>query len=404
MKRDNKIWTIVVALVALCSCSQETIIGDEEIPVPVAPEGYIFFDAGMNTNSRGTVMRDNLHDDFSVLGYRYPSTWSAARIMAKQNSTITFQNNGGQLTSSEYMGVFHPFGTDNKPSEVPTQQKVTWNGATHSYTNPQEWENNLKYAFFAWYPATLIANGGDSGVEGSPYITYTLPDGTDREARQNMYDVLTATRIDYSKRMYGASVALEMKHRLAGLDIKAGNLINAKALKETYGKQGVENYIEAWDENTLSENAPVTIDISNFSLTLNGIKTSVRIELDPNATTSLSPSGSANKTYTGFLCATGIEYYDQKDKEKSLLGDDEKLILIPQDDPIEVSMSLTYTIRCNGYSKEINVPESDVKVTIDKLEENNYYYLLLNFTKSGLFVKTQVNNIWEEKTIEHEFK
>ena len=404
MKRDNKIWTIVVALVALCSCSQEAIIEDDEILVPVAPEGYIFFDAGMNTNSRGTIMRDNLHADFSVLGYRYPSSWSAAGIMAKQNSTITFQNNSGQLTTSEYMGVFHPLGTDNQPSEVPTQQKVTWNGATHSYTNPQEWENSLKYAFFAWYPSTLIANGGNSSFEGSPYITYTLPEGTDREARRNMSDVLTGTRIDYTKRAYGASVALEMKHRLAGLDVKAGNLINAKALKDTYGKQGTDNYIEAWGENTLDDSTPVTIDISNFSLILKGIKTSAQINLDPNAATSLVPSGSADKTYTGFACATGIEYYDQKDKEKSLVGDDEKLILIPQNGPIEVSMSLSYTINCNGYSKTFDVQASDAKITIDKIEENNYYFLLLNFTKSGLFVKTQVNNIWEERTIEHEFK
>ena len=406
MKRDNKIWTIVVALVALCSCSQEAIIGDEEIPVPVAPEGYIFFDAAMKTNSRGTIMRDNLHADFRVLGYRYPATWSSAATLAQQSSTISFTDNSGTLTS-EYMGVFHPMViVDDKetPSQLPTHQQVTWNGTTHSYTNPQEWENNLKYAFFAWYPATLVANGGNSDLIGKPYITYTLPEGEDRVARQNMHDVLTAERIDYQKRIYGASVVLNMKHRLAGLDIKAGSLINAKGLKETYGTKDADNYVEAWDKETLEDSEAVTLTISDFTLTLENIKTSVKIELNPDYTAngiSLTPSGSATKIYTGFEGTTGIGYYNSNADLKTLVGNDEKLILIPQNDAIKVSMSMNYTITCKGASKTL--PASVSGITIDKLEENNYYYLLLNFTKSGLFVKTQVTNLWEEKTIDHTF-
>lgn len=407
MKRYNYIWAIAIALVSLCSCNQEAIIEDEDIPVQVAPEGYIFFDAAMKTNSRGTIMRDNLHADFSVLGYRYPATWSSAATLAQQSSTISFTDNSGALSSDEYMGVFHPMViVDGKetPSQLPTHQLVTWNGTTHSYTNPQEWENNLKYAFFAWYPATLVANGGNSDLIGKPYITYTLPEGEDRAARQNMHDVLTAERIDYQKRIYGASVALNMKHRLAGLDIKAGSLINAKGLKETYGTVGADNYVEAWDKETLEDSEAVTLAITDFTLTLENIKTSVKIELNPDYSAdgiSLTPSGSTTKTYTGFEGATGIGYYNSNDDLKTLVGNDEKLILIPQDDAINVSMSMNYTITCNGVSKTLSASASEI--TIDKLEENNYYYLLLNFTKSGLFVKTQVNNVWEDKTIEHTF-
>lgn len=404
MKRYNYIWTIAIALVSLCSCSQEAIIEDEDIPVQVAPEGYIFFDTAMKTNSRGAIMRDNLHTDFSVLGYRYPATWNSTSLMAKQNGTIIFTNNEGKLTDNQYMGVFHPFDADNNPSPLPTHQLVTWNGATHTYTNPQEWQNNLKYAFFAWYPATLVANGGSSTYEGKPYITYNLPEGTDRDARKNMHDVLTAERIDYQKRIYGASVALEMKHRLAGLDIKAGSLINAKGLEETYGTVGEDNYVKEWDKETLEDSEAVTLSITDFTLTLENIKTSVKIELNPDYSAdgiSLTPSGSATKTYTGFEGATGIGYYNSNDDLKTLVGNDEKLILIPQNDAIKVSMSMNYTITCNGVSKTLSASANDI--TIDKLEENNYYYLLLNFTKSGLFVKTQVTNLWEEKTIDHTF-
>ena len=404
MNRFLNILALTFSLATLwIGCAQEDAIkfekGDEEIEIQIPQEGYIFFNASMQKNTRGTVIRRELHEDFSVLGYRYPSQWSSEAPQARQDKKILYTDDSGQLTSNNYMGVFHPKGNDNPPS----QQTITWKGTFHEYSPLQEWQKNLKYAFFAWYPSTLKANGGNDSYEGLPFITYNLPLGTGRDARMNMYDVLTANEVGYTK-SNGLSVDLQMVHRLVALDIKAASLINAKALKDTYGDNKTTNYISAWDESTLDNSEPVYLKVDDIKLTLNKIKTSARIELNPTFVgKSLTATGELTPTYVDFAGADRIGYLTTEDDIHSLVGNDEKLILIPQEDPINVTIELDYHITCNGHTKDFD----DVKVEgvkINKLSENTYNYLLINFTKSGLFVKALSNDVWEDVNVKHEFE
>ncbi|MBR4845452.1 MAG: hypothetical protein IKU98_03435, partial [Bacteroidaceae bacterium] len=184
------------AVATLCSCNQEDSAfepQDEVIDIPIPSEGYIFFDVDKVT-TRGTDMTGELKADFSVIGYRYPSTWGAAKPMATQVKRITYADNNGNVLSESntnvdnHMGVF---GIDhnNNPKyteAIPTSQVIEFKNGVHSYAPMQSWQKGLSYAFFAWYPSNLVVNPDSKGKYnpehyGNPFITYTLPSGTDRE-------------------------------------------------------------------------------------------------------------------------------------------------------------------------------------------------------------------------------
>ena len=293
------------------------------------------------------------------------------------------------------MGIF---GNDAAPGI----QKVTWNSGSkvHEYTPLKGWHASMKYAFFAWYPDTfLVANGGNAtNYIGAPYVTYTLPNGigSTRSERESMRDVMTACRIDYLK-SDGLSVPLKMEHRLAVLDIFAVSMVNAKSLNEIW--------IEKEGFDSLPDAAVVTIDVSNLSLTLNGsIYKSVKIPLNTADDTEKMvalDSVTTGITCTGFDGVTGMLYYDSADKRVSLTGDNEKLILIPQTSTITAKVTGSYTIRCGELSE--SYPISSDNIHIYGLSEGVYHYLLLTFTKSGVFVQVAENETWINTKVEHEF-
>ena len=120
------------------------------------------------------------------------------------------------------MGTFYYDETDeNDVQLIDGVQLVEWVGdetsGVHTYTyngpgkgevgNYKQWDGNLIYSFFAWYPTNLEFNTGATksdgtaikpyDFEGNPYIRYTLPTGVG--ARAAMEDVMTACRIDVTK-------------------------------------------------------------------------------------------------------------------------------------------------------------------------------------------------------------
>ena len=380
-------------MLTICGCSQEENLENTEIEIsPNSANDYIFFEAG-TTSTRGTLLKNSLNAPFSVLGYRYQGTWSAEAPQAKQNKKITYTNNDGQVVSESsnnadnYMGVFHP-----NNASVPTVQTINWETNVHKYTPIQAWQKNLTYTFFAWYPHNLVATDG----EGNPQITYTLPTGGTREARAAMADVMTDCKIDYTKRD-GMRVPFQMKHRLAVLDVKALNLVNAKALRETYTD------VPEW--KNIKDNETVTVDVTGLTLTLNPIKASATIPLNSNDTNEkMIASGSLNPTYTGFDGYTGLPYSINAADAKPIIGNDEKLILIPQNEAIIVTLKLSYRITCNGIVKTFTNVQPSSEIKISTLEEGKYHYLLVSITKSGLFIKAQAQNSWIEENVEHEFE
>lgn len=389
----------VSAIASFCSCQHDLDLdNDINVNIPIPSEGYIFFSSGIADTRGAATPTGPLTGDFKVLGYRYPATWTAIKPQAKQTLRISYTDNGGNLVDASNTGVDNHVGvfginhsSPNYALDTPGAQTVEYKNGSFSYAPLQSWQKSLRYAFFAWYPASLVANGGNSAYEGSPYITYNLPSGTTLAARQAMADVLTACRIDYTKRD-GLTVPLKMKHRLAALDIKAESLITASALIDTYKSEF----------GTVADTAKVVIDVTSLSLTLNKIHTSATIPLDDTDTDKeIEATGSANKTYTGFAATNDVT----AGETVSLVGDDELLLLIPQTGNISANVNVNYTVRCGGIKKSFENVTPSSPITINGLESGVYHYLLLTFTKSGLFVQANKAVTWKDKTdVEHTFE
>ena len=340
-----------------------------------------------------------------------------------QRILVYGDNDGVQQTES--MGVF--VGTSTKP----TKQLVNWEGdlesGVHSYSPLQEWQTSLKYAFFAWYPENLEPNDGkdtDNNLNefyvGKPFITYELNTGSNKESRQKMIDVMTACRTDYIRSISGPSVSLTMKHRLAALDIKAMSVVDAKSLKKYLNENGQSD-----EASSIADNSVVTVRFSNLKLKLNSIKSGAKIPLntepdDNNEIEPIEPLKNGNGTdktfvpeYYGFDCNVPVPYYNDEDDIIDLVGDDEKLILIPQTEEITATLSFTYDLLCDG--NKINFASgsypptgagSNSDIPIYGLEEGKYHYLLITVAKSGISVKVVVEgDNWEGKDdyIDHEF-
>lgn len=184
----------VLALSALCGCDSNTL-DDIENEVQLPLYGYIHFDTQAPTRA-GLV--EDMKRNFGVMGYSWEyndanDVWNTVKVQAKPNE-------------------FHA-------------KMVTYSDGLHSYTPLVPWKVASKYTFFGYYPhesesGGSVAVSGDN-VEGTPYLTYTLPNDPAR-----MQDVMTASVYNTDYRS-SREVALTFKHRLAAVDVQIINL-NAK--------------------------------------------------------------------------------------------------------------------------------------------------------------------------------
>ena len=433
MKCFNKIFILFFVLTAFCCCEHGTGgeggTTDDDIFLPT--DGYIFFN--VQNPTRGTLIYDLLRADFNVLGYHYEADWGTAIAMASQDYQFTYID-GANNSSEIEMGVFYNTGapSDNTREGVQLVRYVdnTEDGIdngihTYSYTDNRTsysglraWRDLLNYAFFAWYPTSLKANGatGESlnnpAYEGEPYITYTLPSD-----RSEMKDVLTACEIDVNKN-FGSSVNFKMQHRLSLLDIKAHSIIKAKELKKVWtGKTDLKdpNGNSVTIESTkIADNAKVIVKtITDLTLTLDDIRTTARIPLNTkDRTLAITSTGESMPTYQGFDCSgIVLEYFDSEEQEKSLMSDDAgKLILIPQDDPITATLGIKYVVSCertDGGTYDVVYDYSastDLVANISSLHTGESYFIELTFTASGIFVKVKQSNKWPSIDVEYEFE
>ena len=438
----------VFALVALYGCEQKMLVGggttggEDDIFMPT--DGYIFFNV-QQPETRGALIEGALPYNFNVIGYNYPNAWNTVRVQAKQSKEVTYTSNGSIQRAK--MGVFY------STAQTSGIQLVAYTGGYHSYqyadgTKNTEgkyvyglkpWIAELKHAFFAWYPVTrpnenangdpivIQVNGGNNNYEGEPYITYNLPTGEGIVARQAMVDVMTACEIDqtkYNVENNGGSINFQMKHRLAALDIVATSIIKAKDLKDTWKKKAEANADKAIKDangnviitldqiNAIADDATVTVkNISGLSLSLNSIKTSAKIYLNTmDATDPLTQtivSGTHTPTYTGFESSgVTVGYYNSVDNAMRLMGENEKLILIPQTESITANLAFTYVVSCtsNGVTYEVTNTPTIAPTVIKGLLEGHYHYLLLTFTASGVYVKAQVEETWEPHNVYYDFE
>lgn len=376
---------IAFALIAVVGCEQHeqqpAVWGDINIPLDPS-QHYIHFDADITT--RGALVEGNLLlDDFKVFGYQYPGTWESESVLASPN-------------------VF-----DANP------QLVEYDGGLFTYGTPKKWTGN-KYSFFGYYPAdhSNIKYFDNNAVQqGTPYITYTLPDDNDPT---KLIDVMTAAYIDTGVAS-SASVPMQFRHRLSAIDV------------------GARNYYE-YDHDNNKGTAPklVTIEITKLIVNLtNVVNTSAKIYLD-HTIPSVYPENQAkaSKVYAMVNINTpwAVPTFDvipntKEDRAIRLVttqtGENaSSIILIPQTEFLHGALELVYKKKYqddNGnwvYLHEGNNTEdfefspTDLNINFSKqLIEGRRYYIELTFTSDAVSVNIIAADEWDDKdNINHEFE
>ena len=365
-------------------CNNDIEVPSNEIDIPLDPsKHYIHFDAGITT--RGALVEGNiLMDDFAVLGYQYPGTWEAEKVLASPN-------------------VF-----DTDP-QIVTYDKV---GGVFTYGTPKVWTGN-KYSFFGVYPSSHENIKFFDGTikQGEPYITYTLPDDNDPT---HLIDVMTASYIDTGVAS-SASVPLEFHHRLSAIDV------------------GARNYYEYdHDNNKDTADKLVTIEITKLIVNLtNVVNTSAKIYLD-HTIPSVYPENQvkASKVYAMVNANTpwAVQTFDvepntKEDRAIRLVtkqtGENaSSIMLIPQTEFLHGALELVYKKKYqddNGnwvYLHEGNNTEdfefapTDLNINFSKqLIEGRRYYIELTFTSDAVSVNIIAADEWDDKDdIHYEFE
>lgn len=385
MKRYNIL--IVLAIVAtLVGCNKDINTTTEEwgdVNIPLDPsKHYIHFDADVNT--RGALVEGNLLlDDFMVFGYQYPGWWEAESVLASPN-------------------VF-----DANP------QRVKYEGGIFTYGTPKVWTGN-RYSFFGYYPAdhsNIKYFDNDVVQQGTPYITYTLPDSNNPT---HLIDVMTASYIDTGVAS-SASVPMQFHHRLSAIDV------------------GARNYYE-YDHDNNKATAPklVTIEITQLILNLtNIVNTSAKIYLD-HTIPSVYPENQARaeKVYAMVNGSTpwAVPTFDvvpntKEDRAIRLVttqtGENaSSIILIPQTQLVTGAIQLVYKKKYqdnNGNwvylhegtnTEDLEFSPTDLNINFNKeLIEGRRYFIELTFTSDAVSVNIIAADEWDDKDdIRHEFE
>lgn len=383
-----KIHNIVLATlaaVALVGCNNDVERPSEwgDINIPLDPsKHYIHFDADVST--RGALIEGTiLQDDFMVFGYQYPGLWEAESVLASPN-------------------VF-----DNNP------QLVEYQNGVFSYGTPKVWTGN-HYSFFGYYPvnhSNIKYFDNNAVQQGTPYITYTLPDSNDPT---ELIDVMTASYIDTGVAS-SASVPMQFHHRLSAIDV------------------GARNYYEYdHDNNSSTPDKQVTIEITQLILNLtNIVNTSAKIYLD-HTIPSVYPENQAraSKVYAMVNGSTpwAVPTFDvvpntKEDRAIRLVttqtGENaSSVILIPQTQLVTGAIQLVYKKKYkddNGNwvylhegtnTEDFEFSPTDLNINFNKeLIEGRRYFIELTFTSDAVSVNIIAADEWDDKDdIRHEFE
>ena len=365
MKRFKYILMLVSTLFIGCN-KVAPVPEEEQIVVPTKP--YIYLDAGISTRASlvdGTV----LGKDFCVYGFTYDfnNKWSTYRVTAKPN-------------------VF-----DNVP------QDVTYSSGNYKYDPVKEWAGG-KYTFFAFYPQTVTAS--ESGVEGTPYVTYA-PDFNDTAKHR---DIMTAMFEDTSLSS-SPYVYFDFYHRLSAVDVVAMNFY-----EHSYDDPNAENtvitekiIIEIVDLKLQFEN----VQYKNAKIYLDRRIPSVCTAVDPgtNPQYQIIPNNSRN--------SVDIDYNEDATLRPitNMADMNGSMLFIPQEN-IELEVTTTVSYKKKRPNKEYLKDDKGNEVftqTINTpfnqpLKEGSRYYLQITFTSSAVSISIITSDEWDDIKVDYEFE
>ena len=178
--------TLAIVLTIVAACTEHPI--DQVPQVPESSRSYIFFEpevmevgATKATLVEGETLPAAEGTAFGVMGY-----YNGTSVLGGYEDGVAkvYRNSEGGSFQYDHLGWWL-----NKDAAATT-----------------------KHNFFAFYPYSIY--GDVSLNEGSPYISYTLP-----ETEAEMMDIMTA----YTETARVLPVPLEFKHRLWALDVEVVN-------------------------------------------------------------------------------------------------------------------------------------------------------------------------------------
>ena len=353
MRLNSKYISITALFFVLFSCenNQEDIgIGNNNSTIEIPEYGYIYFDSA--AASRGVLYETDPDDkrlkkNFGVVGYTHTyDDWAAAKVQSKPN-------------------VFY-------------KQLVEWNGSIHEYDSLQHWIGKQKYAFFAYCPYEGVTLSGKD-YEGDPYIDFTFNRGN----LADQIDVMTGCSIDvdYST----PTVAFNMEHRLAAIDVVANNL-----------------YINAENEDHRADE----IEITSITIKLdNLVYDNVRIPLNTRDVAGLDYSQEApNKSATYKL--TNYNKTIKGGVNTPITSSDTKttMIVIPQSQVLSGRINVEYNTKKNGTTKD-HVGAADYPFSFSREIIPGYrYYIQVNFAPGSVTIAVLESDMWEEVNVKHDFE
>lgn len=430
MKKTNKILTLAYAIAALCSCSDKSIDDTIVAPLPAPSGNVIQFDT--EVKSRGTLFTEEfLNGDFGVYGYHYAfaNNWNTAKVQATPNTffqqQVKWTTSGSEKPTEGYYGYTYSSFT-NGP--VDNNDDNSDSGDKDEVRNGHvKWNSSYRYSFFAYHPYTGLALSDESS-EGTPYITYELPDSP-----EDMIDIMTGSVIDTDVAS-STTVAFHMHHRLSAIDLVARNFYEYKEART--------------DDNgeTVYDKYNITINVTSAKVVLSNIRhSSTSIFMDGTSDPKpIYDEGETNKTKENERVIsktynilnsgeTAISLYDTNGKMEYLSKGDRTLLMIPQsiyssDAPryVKVVPTVTYTksyVDGNGATlwylnendEKVTTPhtftytpgsDSSVKeISLDReLQEGRRYYIQLTFTAAAISINILTADEWNDRDINYEFE
>lgn len=319
------------------------LVGCSKSPAPKGPETfdrYIFF--SQQVESKAALIEDEeilKGSSLGVVGYKY----------ANNSNWETFKG-----TSGCQPNVF--LGDDRQV--VAFEELECGEGGSASYAPLQGWSNTKKYAFFACYP---FPKGGTSVVPAElsssvvPAIQYTLNTTSDEAFKNSMLDVMVAEPL-LDKETSSDPLTFIFRHCLSCLGIKV--------------------------KNTAARN----VVVNNVTLQVNGIQFhTIKIPLDGSEIATDGPSPAANRAFPINIPGGNLTLEPAKNTLMYTELDD-KLIFIPQETPVSIVLSVSYTrVAVDGHAAfEDTFKVSDITTAFQK---GMKHMLSLNFTETTVEVE-----------------
>lgn len=350
------IYITILSILLPLGCSKPS---PAPAPAPEQYDRYIFFSHGVETKADLIESAAGLDGKaFGVVGFKYDfdKTWEAVNATATPN-------------------VF---------ADIPETVDVSADGTNTtvgvgSYTPLQGWSNSKKYAFFAYFPldnstVSLVNTDGSDYTGGVPAIRYTMDPTSGEAFRTSMEDVMTApAQIDKfwkssaegGNNVANGEVNFTFEHRLSSLGLNVKN--------STAGG----------------------IAVNSVSFNISGLKNqSVIFPLD---------GGTAvygNEGIAAIACSLTIPEGGTAIATSGTEFPD-RLILIPQTDPVTLTVTVGYTRTLDGYAD--NVTSHTTYELSTALTGGKKHIVNLNFKDSTVDVELKCGPWAESHTIDNTF-